>query len=210
MEIEEWGPALVRDAERDGREQRFARIYEENHGRMRRYAARLVGPEDADDVVQDALLKFLAQLQQGGGSAPAATRRPQLPRTSADARWRLIAMVRDVAIDRRRRGRKESRMLALITGPSAAVRRWMSANRRADDTDIRRAIQQALHGVPAYAREPWLLARELELDYTEIARHLGIPVPSVRVYVARANRELARRLRRVGLTPAEGRGREGE
>ncbi len=208
METEQWGPALVREGEREAGAHGEARIYEEMQGPMRRYAARLVGPEDADDVVQDALLKFLAQTQQHA-TPGAASSRTRLPRTSADARWRLIAMVRDVAIDRRRRGRKESRMLALITGPSAAVRRWMSAHRRAEDTDIRRTIHQALHDIPAYAREPWLLARELEMDYAEIAEQLGIPAASARVYVARANRALARQLRRVGLTPAERRGSEG-
>src|SRR5690606_7882970 len=112
--------SLVRQSRGVEHEAEVALLYRALHATLRRYAVRLVDRDDADDVVQDAMLKYLAQRErQGKALAPDA------------ARLRLLSMVKDAARDRLRRGRRESRLMQLITGPSAAVRRWMSARRPA-------------------------------------------------------------------------------
>ena len=102
-----------------------------------------------------------------GGGVGAGAGEPQWAGLSLeDVRIRLMVMVHDVAIDRQRAQKKESRMMRLITGPTATVRRWMNPRRATDDDAIRTAIREgdrdALPQVIAATRETDALAESLE------------------------------------------------
>lgn len=197
METERRVLSLVRQPRGVEHEAEVALLYRALHATLRRYAVRLVDRDDADDVVQDAMLKYLAQREREGKAlAP------------DDARLRLLSMVKDAARDRLRRSRRESRLMQLITGPTAAVRRWMSARRPADDGAIREAIHEALGQLPSYTREPWLLVREQGLSVDEAAALLEVTPDSCRALISKANRELRRLLSRQGFTPHSLRGRD--
>ena len=166
---------------------------------LTRYATRLVDRYDADDVVQDAMLKYLAQRGEG-----------EWERSEEDLRLRLLVMVRDTAIDRLRRARLESRVMQFISGPTATMRRWMSPRRPVEDGELRLSIQQALATLPAYVREPWILSREVGMTIEEVSELLRISPTSCRSAITKANARLRELLGAREITPRTLRGRDHE
>lgn len=195
------------------------RFYREVNDEMQRLATYVVGRADADDVVQDAFVKFLDQRER---ALTAGTRQAGTPAVASrhdaahdaligdDARLRLLAMVRDAALDRRREIERDTRRLQLVSGSRAAERRWTNTGRRAEDNDIRRAIHAALQTLPPYQRDAWLLARECDLSVERTAEILHIEPRSCSVFICRASDTLERLLSEVGVTPRTIRGREVE
>lgn len=221
MDLERRVLPLVRQATRLEEEAEQALFYRREFPGLARYAARLVDPDDVEDVVQDALVKFLAQRarererhrerhreRERGGERRATGEQPWAGLSEEDARIRLMVMVRDVVIDRERVRRKESRMMRLVTGPSAAIRRWMSPRRATDDDAILRAVRDALLQLPASLRDPWILVKEHGFTVAEAAVQLGCRRKSINAAIAKANRHLRDRLMREGITPATLRGRD--
>ncbi len=202
---------LVRQATRLEAEGELALLFRREQPMLVRYAARLSDPEQAEDIVQDALLKFLAQRRRERDRADDREgEHPWAGLGTEDARLRLTVMVRDVALDRTRLLKKESRMMRLITGPSATVRRWMSARRAVDNGVIRSAIHAALLLMDPSLREPWLLVHDAGFTYKEVAQLLGSTPASIRANVSKANAFLRDYLRREGITPSTLRGRDDE
>ncbi|MCC6930552.1 MAG: hypothetical protein IT359_16310 [Gemmatimonadaceae bacterium] len=194
------------------------RFYHEVQVEMLRYAAHIVGSDEASDVVGDAFVKFFAQRERHLARLPRTTGADRARRSDdahegplgRDARLRLLKMVHDEAIDRRRDMERHERMLQLVSDSRLAQRQWTKTSLRTNDGDIRQTIMNVLATLPPYLREAWLLAREHDLDIDELAEHLGAPVASCRVYLSRANQRLERRLTEIELTPKSLRGREVE
>ena len=200
---------LVRRATRLEEEAELALFFRREYPGLVRYAARLASPADAEDIVQDALLKFLAQRERDReGDRRSAEEHPWAGLSQEDAQIRLMVMVHDVAIDRERSHKKETRMMRLITGPTATVRRWMNPRRATDDDAIRRAVHEALLQLPAHIREPWVRVKEQGFTVEEAAAQLGYKPKSISASIAKANRYLRDRLAREGLTPDSLRGRD--
>lgn len=204
---------LVRRATRLEEEAELALFFRREQAALVRYAARLSDPDSAEDIVQDAMLKFLAQrereVERGSEGVGAGAGEPQWAGLSLeDVRIRLMVMVHDVAIDRQRAQKKESRMMRLITGPTATVRRWMNPRRATDDDAIRTAIRDILLQLPAHIREPWIQVRENGYTVEEAAALLGYHPKSIRASIAKANQKLRERLAREGMTPSALRGRD--
>lgn len=219
MERKERGRPPVQRAEARPVRDDVERFYKEVNDEMRRLATHIVGHEEADDVVQDAFVKFLDQRERALTPSPRQAGKARLARvkdaahdtvTGKDARLRLLTMVRDTAIDRHREMARDAHNLQLVTGPRAAERRWANTRRRTEDNEIRHAIHTALGALPRYQRDAWLLARECELSIDDTAAQLRIEPRSCSVFVSRANRSLESRLAEVGLTPRTLRGREVE
>ena len=82
---------LVRQATRLEEEAELALFFRREYPGLVRYAARLASPADAEDIVQDALLKFLAQRERDRraiGAARRSIRGPGSPRrTRRFASW---------------------------------------------------------------------------------------------------------------------------
>jgi RNA polymerase sigma-70 factor (ECF subfamily) len=140
---------------------------------------------DAEDVVQDAMLRALRHIDGLRG---------------ADARPWLLAIVRNAAWAwlRARRPAElvelgEDELDAALAGAADApdLNPESLAIRRTE----RRAIDEAIAALPIAFRET-LILRELEdLSYREIAQVLDVPVGTVMSRLARARAMLARALR---------------
>lgn len=120
-------------------------------------ASNVVGRYAAEDVVQDAWLRFSASGQPK--QHPAAF---------------LFRVVRNLAIDRGRRARRE------ITGDGAdealrsAIATAPSAEQRLADSDDLRTVAEALAELPDAARRAFELHRFEGRTYAQIARTLGV------------------------------------
>lgn len=214
METEHRGLSLHREATTQETEAELASVFREAQRHLTRYASRLVEADDVEDVVQDTLLKFVAQRRRERESAVRRRRRRARdggetlpPLSPRDVIIRLTVMLQDVVIDRARTQRKESKTMRLISGVSAAILHYTSTRRRVENDDIRSAIQDALVRLPSWMREPWLMVKEQGYEVEEAAAHFRITRASVRAAVAEANRAMRPHLERAGITPDTIRGR---
>lgn len=213
VETEHRGLSLHRASTTQLAEAELAPVFRQAQRHLTRYAARLVEEDETEDVVQETLLKFVMQRRRErdtGGGRPRARERaePLPPLSKRDVIIRLTVMLKDVVIDRERARRKETKMMRLISGASATIRRHMSTRRRVEDDEIRSAIQYALLRLPAYMREPWVMVKEQGFSVDETAHHFGITRASVRAAMAEANRAMRPHLERFGITPDIIRGRD--
>lgn len=148
------------------------------HGTMMRaYARRVLGScDDADDVVQDALIQAWKQI---GGLRDAAAVRP----------W-MMRIIGNRALDvlRRRRPHTNIDQLAGLSdplpGPEAAA---LSGSRT-------RALEQALAALPVEQRRCWILRELGGQSYEDIAEALNISRATARGRLARARTTLAKEL----------------
>lgn len=154
------------------------------------YAARWVGLEHAPDVVQDAYAKYLEREAMDGAA----------PRPS-EVRRHLFRYVHDCAIDSQRRDGAYQKALRAVSGPGAAIRRWMMTERRTEDDEIRTEVDKALFRVRASHRQVHVLNRQMELSIEETAEVLYIKDNTVRAHLVRATAALQQELTRIGFTP---------
>lgn len=142
---------------------------------IRRIAAK-AGPDEAGDVVQDALLKAL----EAGRAKPVSNPTHFLAR-----------IARNTVIDRLR-GRARRSLLfaggveADPADPAANPERSLVATER-----LRRALE-VIDRMPPKRRQVFLLHRFDELGYAEIARRLGISTKMVEKHMAQAMIQLDR------------------
>lgn len=178
----------------------IALAYTRMRDRLLRVARSLLGRgssvEDAEDVLQDAMTKYLMQRSRAGATIGAEEQ---------DAR--LVLMVGDVARDRLRQRRREAKQRLKVSGASAAARRWSNTRLRADQQEIAAQIEVALGKVPPQYREAWRLVRDEQLSFAEAATIMELPAKTLRSYVCRTNHALRLALAKSGLTPQTLRGR---
>jgi RNA polymerase sigma-70 factor (ECF subfamily) len=161
--------------------QAFGALLDRHGGTARRIAsAALAGPEDADDVVQDASVTAWQKL--GGLADPHAFRAWFLRIT-----WRK-------ALDRRRARRRWWARLLPAEDAAASLRETPAADpdpeRRAIVGELDRALVVAIRSLPLRLRDPFLLATAQQLRYDDIARLLALPVGTVKWRVFEARRVL--------------------
>jgi len=197
VERERGALSLVRQPREEVEHFDLAGLYERMHGAMLRLAMTWVSKADAQDVVHDAVIKFMDQQA-----------RASRPIRAEDAGPRLLAMVIDVAKDRLRAKRRQADLLHKISGATAAMRRRSNTRRRAEDGEILAAIREALEHVAGSERGAWLLVKEQELTTREAAAALEVKQNTVQVALWKANKELCKHLKRLGITPETLRGRE--
>jgi RNA polymerase sigma-70 factor (ECF subfamily) len=148
---------------------KFAEWVAPHLGVLAALAARAVGADDAEDVVQEALVRAWRRR---------ATYRPE--RGSARA-W-LIA----VLLDQAKRHRVRRRPLGLLfsgAGPPAAA-----------GLESRVAVEQALHGLSRRQREAATLYYLADLSVGEVAAVLGISAGSVKSHLSAARSSLRKAL----------------
>ena len=179
----------VADGELDerGREGVFARIVEEHARFLYRVAYSLLRhPQDAEDAVQDALLK----LYSGEGWRGMQQERAFLARVV----WRA-------ALDRRAARRAavddegaELRVLDTRPSPERAV----------SDGDERALLQELIEALPEELKQPLLLSAVEEMSSREIGEVMGLPEGTVRTRLMRARSELRMRFEAVNAAGREG------
>jgi len=141
-----------------------------------RVARRLLGNEaDALDAVQEGFIKVLSHLD---GFA----------RRSSFKTW-LLRVVSNAALDLgRQRARRETLSLNATAHPETDVlAEEPLATRLAEQSDLRRLLDQALAQLPEAQRRTFVLHVDAELSYREVAEVLGISIGTVmsRLFYAR-------------------------
>jgi RNA polymerase sigma-70 factor (ECF subfamily) len=158
--------ALLRAA-REGDETAFARLYDEQHLPLFRFAYRLTGSAaDAEDIVQECFLTLLA---------PACTfdsRRTPL-------RTYLFGVVRNQAW-KRLRTREDA---AADPEPPPDLR---SPERAASQAQMEERVAQAVLRLPATQREVLILAHYEQMPLAEIAAVIGMELGAVKSRLQRA------------------------
>jgi RNA polymerase sigma-70 factor (ECF subfamily) len=145
-----------------------------------RLARWLVGPDDAEDVVQDAAIRALAAL---AGAAPAKPR----------AWW--LAIVRNCALThaRKRRGQAFRQAGEEDADDFADPSPDAEAALIAQGEGAR--VREALARLPPLLREALMLREIEEMNYREIAAVTASPIGTVMSRLARARAALARLLK---------------
>lgn len=156
----------------------FRSFYLKTAPTLRAYIARSVGSlHAADDVLQDAFMRFLVKAPSG--------------LSEAEMRGYLYRTAETLIVDRwRQRQRERKRDRAAAEGRDETFEPRL-------DGDVDRAFR-SLH--PRQRSLLWLAYVE-ELDHREIAAATGVGVKSVRVLLSRAREAFAGILNRLGLRP---------
>ncbi|MCU1543440.1 MAG: polymerase subunit sigma-70 [Microbacteriaceae bacterium] len=139
------------------------------------YAARIVRPSDAEDVVQDTFVTAWQEL-------------PNLENLASVRSW-LITIVTRKSVDRLRSRREQisiddHEVEDTSDGPEAA----------AAATSLDEALAQVLADLPEDQRRCWVLREIAGYGYQEIADELGYPVSTVRGLLARSRKTLVREM----------------
>jgi len=160
--------------------QRFEDLVDAHGGRLLQLARLMLrSPADAEDVLQDGLVKLWDQL-------PGLIEGEELP-------W-LITCIRNACLDRlrkqRRRGELASGMAQALTptAPFEAPERHHINKLRADQ------LHAAIAALPEPGRSLLILRDIQDLDVASVARALCLSANQVKVYTFRARRALRRAL----------------
>ncbi|MDI3297908.1 MAG: sigma-70 family RNA polymerase sigma factor [Bacillota bacterium] len=188
--------ALVERARR-GDVAAFEELIRPELARIYGAAARLVGRQEAEDLVQEAVLRAFRSLDGFRGGARFAT-------------W-LYRIVVNLCVDHgRRRSRREWREEPLeateraAEGAAGAGHDPEAALLAAERQQL---VQAALAELPADYRVVILLRDVEGLTYEEVAELTGLPLGTVKSRVFRGRRALRERLAEAGLLPSVQRGR---
>jgi RNA polymerase sigma-70 factor (ECF subfamily) len=162
----------------------------DRHARAARLvaAAALAGPDDADDVVQEACVTAWQRLND-------------LADPEAFRAW-LLKITWRKALDRRRSVRRW--LSRLVAGDGATDGLDMAPAPGADPegqaiaSELDRAIAVAVRSLPTRLRDPFLLATAHQHRYDDIAEWLQLPVGTVKWRVFEARRILRAKLAAMG------------
>lgn len=144
-------------------------------------------PGEAEDLVQDALIRAYRAIEGFDGRYPRA--------------W-LLTIVRNTHLNRVRKRRPE-----LLDDPDQDIDRLSrqgTASSVEDDVvggTLDAVVDAALRELPAKHRQVLELVDMDGLNYQEAALVLGVPVGTVMSRLHRARKSMKRRLDRAGLTP---------
>ncbi|MEL6204192.1 MAG: sigma-70 family RNA polymerase sigma factor [Pseudomonadota bacterium] len=156
----------------------------ENRQALVRYAAHIVGdPHRAEDVVQDAWLRLNRVLTQRGD-------------IGQPGRY-AFRIVRNLALDERRRLRREQRFLsAAQIGPQVAsvCESGPCIEREVSDREDAKRLVAALAGLPERTRTALIMHRIEGRRLREIAAHLGLSTSRVHGLVVEGLEHCKRRL----------------
>lgn len=164
--------------------------FEEHRPRLTRLAYRMLGSlPDADDVVQDAYLRW-SQDDRAGVRSPRAY---------------LSAVVTRLCIDRRQsiEERKKSYIGPWLPDPVVEDRAPAPADRLEVAESVSMALLLVLESLSPVERAAFLLRRVFDYDYGEIAEILGKTEVNCRQLVSRAEGQIHRRRPRFEARPEE-------
>jgi RNA polymerase sigma-70 factor (ECF subfamily) len=161
----------------------FAAVYDAYHARVRAYAAKLVGREDADDVAQQVFLKVSRGLDALADPA----------RLSSWIYAITLNTVRDAA-------RAAATRPAPARGSEAALAGVASRSRSPEEAASRGEMVACyvdyVNRLPPDYHHVYVLAEFEHLPAAEIARLLGVSIGTVKIRLHRARSRLYEELRR--------------
>lgn len=132
----------------------FERLLREHGDRLFRFARRMVGPAEAEDVVQEVFLRVHRSIDSfdPSGSFPA---------------W-LFTIAHNLCRDRGRRAAPEHAELGEIPGPAGRA--------GVENREIREALARAVAELPPDQKQVFLMREEAGLSFREIAQAIGCPL----------------------------------
>lgn len=166
----------------------FEQIVRHYSGMVFSLAARLVGPSEAEDVVQETFLRAYHGLERFRGEASLKTWLYAIALNRARARHGRLARLR--AVFKPGKTREGDVFASLDDAADPAL----SPEENALLTERRRRLRAAVAALPDEFRAAVVL-RDLEgLSYEEVADVLGVPVGTVRSRLARGRALLKEKL----------------
>ena len=160
-----------------------------HYDRVHAVCRRIVGtPHDADDAAQEAMIRIVKGLRTFDGRSSFAT-------------W-AYRIASNTALDELRKRRR--RPMLHVVGDDGEVPEVVDrmAERRVDSVADRLSIDDAIARLPDDFRAAVVLRDVADLDYSEIAEVLGVPIGTVKSRIARGRSLLADHLGNRG-TPGE-------
>ncbi|HSO96222.1 MAG TPA: sigma-70 family RNA polymerase sigma factor [Acidimicrobiia bacterium] len=165
-------------AARDGDRAALGSFVRHSQGDVWRFVAHRVGPDDADDVTQDAYVR--------------AWRATPAFRNEATARTWLLAIARRACVDALRHRGRRTRLTSRLTSRTTAGQQ--------PDPAAANALEDLVGGLNPDRRDAFVLTQLLGCSYEEAATICGVPVGTVRSRVARARASLVEQLRDVAAS----------
>lgn len=107
-----------------------------------------------------------------------------------EAKYWLIRVVRNLALNHVRRGKREGVMMDKVRQRSAGGANVRDAQKELDESETIREVRKAVSGLPENLRMVIVLKEYGDLDYKSIGRVLGISEGNVKVRVHRARKKL--------------------
>lgn len=161
----------------------FARIYDAYHAKVRSYAAKLVGRDDAADVAQEVFVKVSRALDTLADPA----------RLASWIHAITLNTVRDAARARVSRPPVDPAADTLAQAPDPAAR---TPEETATRNEMVACYVDYVKGLPRDHYDVYVLAEFDHLPNAEIARRLGLSLSTVKIRLHRARAQLHEELRR--------------
>lgn len=157
------------------------RLLERHYDRVHAVCRRLTGSAaDADDATQEALIRIVRGIQSFDGRSSFST-------------WAYRIATNSSLDELRKRRRRPQLHTARDDGPTHEVAD-SRAERDVTATADRLALDAAVAELPDEFRTPLVMRDVADLDYSEIAAALDIPLGTVKSRIARGRRMLSERL----------------
>jgi len=165
-------------AARDGDRTALLHAVRTSQADVWRLAYHLVGPDDADDVTQDAFMRAWKALPAFRGDSSART-------------W-LLSITRRACADQVRRNVRRRRLAARLEQQAGAL---PGGGATVDPSDAH-AVSALVDELPRDQREAFVLTQVIGCSYAEAAAACGVPIGTIRSRVARARDQLVDSVRR--------------
>jgi RNA polymerase sigma-70 factor (ECF subfamily) len=163
------------------------RVYDQHQGRVRAFARRLTGDDDAaDDLVQDVFVALPRAVQSFRGEASLGSFLISIAVNRAHTHVRS-------AIRRRRA------MERLALEPETHANAHTDPERALSQGQLAEKLSRALDALPIDQRVAFVLCEVEERTSTEVSRMLGVPEGTVRTRVFHARKKLRERLEAEGV-----------
>lgn len=161
----------------------FNDLYSAMYVPLFRIVKRITGNEDAaEEIVQDTFIKVLDYWSKF--------------ETTDDARYWLIRVAQNAAINWAKRSSKEHKLYQRVYSEQHVGMDGPEQTHLKTETE--QLVQKALQMLPEKFKRVLILKEYGELDYKEIGKVLGITEGNVKVRVFRAREALAKALEELG------------
>lgn len=168
----------------------FQKIYDEFRPKVRRYLARLVGGEEADDLTQEVFIRVSRALKDFRGDSQLSTWIYRIATNAALDKFRSSSFQRLVSeknVEYQAESDKEN-------GDMSADKKSPQADQQLIRKEMNKCIRDVVMSLPEDYRAVVVLSDLEELRNNEIAGVLGISIDTVKIRLHRARARLKKKL----------------